>query len=151
MKAARIAFATSGILLGLFGAVQLLTQVPISSLVALALWMVALVVVHDGVLSPVVVGVGSLSRRVPARARRYVQGALVAGGLITVVALPLIGRSRNSTEPSVKALLQQDFGVNLAVLLGIVGAVSLALYAIRVARDQRADTMTARVKSDAAC
>jgi hypothetical protein len=138
VRAARIAFATSGILLGLFGAVQLLTSVPLSSLVGLALWMVALVVVHDGVLSPVVVGLGwLLTRRVPARARRYLQGALVAGGLITAVAVPLIVHSRTSTEPTAKALLQQDFAANLAVLLGTVGAVSLTLYGVRVARDQR--------------
>ncbi|MEP6649923.1 MAG: hypothetical protein ABJA74_08415 [Lapillicoccus sp.] len=140
MKAWRIGFATAGILLGLFGAVQLVTQVPVGSLIGLALWMIAAVVIHDGILSPLVVGVGwFLSQRVPARARRYLQGGLVAGGLITVVALPLIVRSRTANEPASKALLQQDFGGNLTVLLGIAAAVSLVFYAARVARDARTE------------
>lgn len=138
MLAGRIAFATAGVLLGLFGAVQLLTQVPVGSLVGLALWMIAAVVIHDGILSPLVLAVGwFLSRHVPPRARRYLQGALVAAGLVTVVALPMIVRSRTSDEPAGKALLQQDYAANLAVLLVIVAVASLVLYAVRVARNSR--------------
>lgn len=146
MKAWRIAFAVSGILLGLFGAFRLVTQVPVSSLVGLAIWMIAAVVIHDGILSPLVVGVGALvSRLVPPRARRYVQGGLIAGGLITIVAIPLI--MRQGQVPASKALLQQNFGGNLTLLLGLVAAVSLVLYAVHVARD-RTDEGAARERKD---
>lgn len=136
MRAWRITFATAGILLGLFGAFRLLTQVSFGNLLVLALWLIGAVVVHDGILSPTVVGIGVLLHRiVPVRARRYIQGGLIAGGLITVVAVPLILRS-GSGEPQAKAILQQNFTLNLTVLLAVVAAVSLVLYAVRVARDR---------------
>lgn len=136
MKAWRIAFAASGLLLGLFGVFRLVTEVPIGNLLVLAGWMIGAVVIHDGILSPAVIVVGWFAGRVvPARARRYVQGALIAGGLITVVAIPLILHA--GQEAASKALLRQNFGGNLTILLGAVAAVSLVLYAVRVARETR--------------
>lgn len=137
MLAWRIAFAGSGILLGLFGAFRLVTEVPIGNLLVLAGWMIGAVVIHDGILSPLVIAVGwFIGRVVPVRARRYVQGGLIAGALITVVAIPLILRA--GQEPASKAILRQNFGGNLTILLGLVAAVSLVLYAVRVARESHA-------------
>ena len=137
MKAWRIAFAVSGILLGLFGVFRLVTEVPIGNLLVLAGWMIGAVVIHDGLLSPAVVAVGwFIGHTVPARGRRYVQGGLIAGSLITAAAIPLILRA--GQEPASKAILRQNFGGNLTILLGVVAAVSLLLYAVRVARDPRA-------------
>ena len=85
MRAWRIGLATAGILLGLYGVFRLLTNVGCVELLVLAAWLIGAVVVHDGVLSPLVVSVGwFLSRTVPARARRYLQGFLVVGGLMTM-------------------------------------------------------------------
>ncbi len=137
MKAWRIAFMSAGILLGLFGVFRLVTQVPFGNLVVLALWLIGAVVIHDGILSPAVVAIGwFIARKVPPRGRRYLQGGLIAGGLITIVAIPMI--MRQGSGPESKALLQQNFGGNLTLLLGLVAAVNLLLYAVRVARDQRA-------------
>lgn len=134
MKTWRITLAVAGILLGLYGAVSLLTNVDIGTLLLLALWLIGAVVIHDGIVSPLVIGVGWLIHRVvPARARRYLQGGLIAAGLVTVVAIPMI--SQQGAQPANKALLQQNFGVNLTVLVALVAAVSLLLYAVRVARD----------------
>lgn len=139
MKAWRITLMSAGILLGLFGAFRLLTQVSIGDLVILAAWMIGAVVIHDGILSPVVVGVGwFIGRRVPPRARRYLQAALIAGGLIIVVAIPLI--LRRDSKPAVKALLLQNYAGNLTVLLAIVAIASLLLYAARVAVDRSRGT-----------
>ncbi len=136
MRAWRIGLGVAGILLGLYGAVNLLTGVDIGTLLVLALWLVGAVVIHDGVLSPAVLGVGwALHRWVPVRARRYTQAGLIAGGLITVVATPMI--LQQGAEPASKALLRQNFGGNLTLLLGLVAAASLVLYAARVARDTR--------------
>ena len=71
----------------------------------------------------------------PPRARRYAQAGLIAAGLVTVVAIPMI--LQQGAHPASKALLRQNFGGNLTLLLGIVAAVSLLLYAVRVARDGR--------------
>jgi hypothetical protein len=132
VKTWRIGLATAGILLGLFGVFRLLTETPFTNLLWLLLWLVAAVAIHDGVLSPLVVGVGwVLAKTVPPRARRYLQGGLIAGGIITVVAVPMM--LRQGVDPPAKALLLQDFRVNLGALLGAVAIVSLLLYAVRVA------------------
>lgn len=138
MRRWRIAFATAGVLLGLFGMFRLLTEVPVADLVVLAGWLVGAVVIHDGVLSPVVLSVGVLLARVPARGRRYLQGALVTGAAVTVIAIPMIYR-RNS-QPREKAILLRNYAGNLALLLGIVAAVTLAMYAVRVAHRHQTTT-----------
>ena len=135
MKSWRYGLGAAGVALLLFGAVRLVLDMP-GKLLGLGLWMVGVIAIHDGVLSPLVVAVGwILARTVPPRARRYVQSALVAGGLITIVAVPLI--YRRGTQPPSKALLLQDYGSHLLLLLGIVAALNLLAYAVAVIRDRR--------------
>ena len=134
MRRWRIVLAVAGILLGLFGVGRLFTQIPGYSLKWLAVWLIAAVIIHDGILSPPVVAVGWLVRHVPPRARRYLQAALIMGAMATVIAVPMI-YLRNS-QPVSKAILNQNYGGNLTLLLGIIGGLSLLAYAIRVARDQ---------------
>jgi hypothetical protein len=133
MRPYRIALVVTGSLLFTLGVFRLVTGLAAGDLVALMLWLVVAVALHDVVIAPLTVGVGLTLTRLPARARRYVQGALVVGALITVVALPLIHR-RNS-QPTVKAILLRDYAGNLALLLGLTAAVALVLYAARVFRD----------------
>ena len=90
---------------------------------------------HDFLVAPLTVGTGVALTRVPPRARRYVQGALIVGALITVIAIPLI--ARQGTQPESKAILLRDYAANLALLLGITAAVALVLYALRVLRHPR--------------
>jgi hypothetical protein len=135
MRGWRIGLAVAGILLLGFGVTRLLTQVPFYSLKWLVIWLIAAIVIHDGVLSPVVLGVGWLLRRlVPDRGRRYLQAGLIMGAMVTVIAVPMIYRSHS--QPVSKAILDQDFGGNLALLLGLIGGATLLAYAVRVARDR---------------
>jgi len=131
----RIALVLSGGLLLTFGAFRLFTQLDPGDLVVLALWLAAAVVLHDWVIAPITVGTGVALTRVPPRSRRYLQGALIVGALITVIAVPLIGR--RDTQPESKAILLRDYSVNLALLLGMTAAMALALYALRVLREHR--------------
>jgi hypothetical protein len=143
----RLLIGGAGVLLALFGVFRLLTQIPNDDLLALFVWLGAALLVHDGLLSPVVVAVGVLvTKAVPPRIRRYLQGALVTGALITVIALPLI--KRENSQPRVKAILQQNYGANLAVLLGIVAGGAVALYALRVVRDRQRASVTNERPSD---
>jgi hypothetical protein len=132
MRRWRIALGTAGVLLAMFGVFRLVTEIPVSDLVVLTGWLVGAVVIHDGVLSPLVVGIGVLVSRVPHRARRYLQAALVAAAAVTIIAIPMIYR-RNS-QPREKAILLRNYAGNLALLLGIIAVVTLTLYAVRVAR-----------------
>lgn len=132
MRRWRIGLGTAGVLLGLFGVFRLVTQIPFSDLAVLACWLIGAVVIHDGVLSPVVIAIGAAVARVPARGRRYLQAALIAGACVTVVALPMI--YRRNTQPRQKAILLRNYAGNLAILLGIIAALTLVAYAVRVAR-----------------
>jgi uncharacterized protein (DUF58 family) len=132
----RIAIGGAGVLLGLFGVFRLLTQIDGYDLLVLFGWLVAALVIHDGILSPLVVAVGALlARTLPPRARTFVQGALIAGAAVTVIAIPMIYRARS--QPRVKAILEQNFGANLATLLAIVAAIAASLYVLRVLRDRQ--------------
>ena len=135
MKIWRIVLAVVGVGVGTYGIFQLLTQLPWQTLVLLALWLIGALIIHDGLLSPAVIGVGAALRRyVPDRGRRYLQFGLIMAAMVTVIAVPMIYRA--NTQPPAKALLLQDFGINLTVLLAAIGGGTLIAYAIRVARDR---------------
>ena len=104
------------------------------------MWLLAALLIHDGMLSPAVVGLASLLRRfVPDRGRRYLQAALLMGALVTVVALPMI--YLRGSQPPVKALLLRNYGLNLTLMLSLIAAITLSLYAARVARTPRSQTI----------
>jgi hypothetical protein len=133
---ARRAFAGAGVALLAYGVAQLFLVVAWPDLLLLGLWMAGALVVHDGLLSPFVLAVAAVLRRfVPPRGRGFLQLALVTGAMITVVALPMI--YLEGSQPPEKAILLQRYGLNLTLLLALVGVVTLALYAMRVATDVR--------------
>jgi hypothetical protein len=130
----RVPLGTAGVLLALFGVLRLLTQEPLDQVFLLALWLIGAILIHDGILSPLVVATGwAIARVVPPRARRYLQAALIMAALVTIIAIPLI--YRQGSQPKSKALLQQNYGANLTLLITIIATLTLLAYAIRVARD----------------
>lgn len=138
IRRVRLVIGTAGCLLAAFGVLRLVTEIPASHLLTLAVWLVGALVLHDAVLSPAVVALGAGLRRVPARARAYLQAALVAGGIVTVVALPLIYRAR--TQPRVKAILDQNYLTNLATLLAVITGAAVLSYLRRLWGERRART-----------
>ncbi len=138
MLVGRVIAIGGGVLLAAYGALRLLTDVPGAGLLRLAVWLVAALVINDLLLSPLVVAVGAALRRwLPDRPRRYVQAFAIMAATITLVALPMI--HLQGTFPPEKALLQQDFRVNLAILLGLAALLSLLGYA----RDRRRSARSA--------
>ena len=138
MRRKRIVLGTAGLLLITFGVARLLIQVPFASLLWVAVWLMVAVAVHDGVLAPATVGAGLLLGRIPPRARRFVQGGLVVGAMVTVIAVPLI--LRRGTQPAVKAILQRDYAGGLGLLLGLIAAVAAIAYLITLLRDRSKST-----------
>ena len=137
----RWTIGAAGAALGLFGLFRLVTEIPVLDLLMLGVWLIGALVLHDGMLAPLTSAVaGAIVRYVPSRLRRYVQGALVTGAIVTVIALPLILLA--GSQPPEKALLRQNFGANLAVLLGVISGGTAVLYLLRVARDRRAAERT---------
>ncbi len=137
MRKYRIALIAAGGLLLAFGVFRLVTQLDHGDLFVLGVWLVMAIVLHDFVVAPVTVGTGLALTHVPPRARRYVQGVLIAGALVTVIAIPLI--RRRNTQPAIKAILLRDYAGNLALLLGLIVAVGVVLYLARVFRDRAVD------------
>jgi hypothetical protein len=131
----RIALGVAGGLLLTFGLFRLVTELDTRDLFVLGVWLAAAVVLHDGLVAPITVGTGVALTGAPPRARRYLQGALLVGALITIVAIPLIWRQ--GTQPESKAILLRDYTANLTLLLGMTAAVALVLYALRVLRNSR--------------
>lgn len=120
-----------------YGAWELLSDPNTSRPADLGLWLLVALIVHDGILAPVVTVVGFvMARLVPSRARAFIQGGLVAGALVTSFVVFEIYRERKS-EPGM-ALLQRDYTTNLLVVLGVVAALTALLYVARVVRDRRA-------------
>ena len=130
----RLVLGILGVLVLLYGIVNLGIHIPIQTLAWVAVWLIAAVIIHHGLVSPVVIGVSSLLRRViPDRGRRYLQAALIMAVPVTVIAIPMI--YRQGSQPLSKALLLQNFTANLGLLLGIIAVLCLVGYAIKVARD----------------
>ena len=139
----RWATGIAGAGLALFGVFRLVTEIPVLSLLALLGWLVAALFLHDGVLAPISAALGAvLTRVVPQRSRRYVQGGLVAGACVVVIALPLI--FLQGSQAAQNALLRQHYAVNLAILVGLLAGGTIALYLLRVRRDQRARAANVR-------
>ena len=137
MRIWRTVLSVLGVLVLLYGVVNLGLHIPGRSLVWVAAWLIAVVIIHHGLVSPVVVAIGGLLRRlVPDRGRRYLQVALIMAVPVTVIAVPMIYRS--GSQPPSKAMLLQNFTANLGLLLGLIAVSALVGYAIRVARDRSA-------------
>ena len=135
MRAWRIILVVLGVSVLLYGIVNLGVHIAGPTLVWVAVWLIAAVIIHNGVVSPIVIGVTALLRRlVPDRGRRYLQAALITGVPLTVIALPMI--YREGSQPPSKAMLLQNFTTNLGLLLGVIAALCLVGYAIRVARNR---------------
>jgi hypothetical protein len=139
MKAWRIILATVGVLVLLYGITNLLIHIANRDLVRVVIWLVSALLIHDLIFAPAVVGVGWLLRRfVPDRPRRFLQVGLIIGAIVTLLAIPMI--YRRGSQPPQKTLLIQNYAANLGLLLGIIAALTVAAYAVRVVRDRSSRT-----------
>ena len=100
------------------------------------IFLVAVLVVHDGVLLPLAIGAGVLiGRLVPLPWRGFVRSALIIGLAVTIVAFPLVlGRGRAADNPS---LLPLSYGRGLLeIYLGIAVSAAAAV-TVRRRRERR--------------
>lgn len=134
MTGVRIVLGLIGGAMIIYGAARLLHGLPPALLALLGAWLLGALLIHHGVVSPAIIAVGAALRRVPDRARAFLQGGLIMAGAVSVIAVPLM--VRQLSQPPSKAMLLQHYGVNLLVLLAVITAGTLITYAIRVARDR---------------
>lgn len=118
----RAGLIVAGILVMGYALVGVLTSNPLAVLIFLA----GVLIGHDFVLMPAVIGVGALiGRFVPARSRAVVRVAALCSLAVTVVALPLVlGYGRTPDNPSA---LPRDYGWGLVIVLGAIWLGALAV------------------------
>ncbi|MGN6609366.1 MAG: hypothetical protein ACTHMS_20440 [Jatrophihabitans sp.] len=138
----RVLLAVAGGGLAVYGVIRLLADVTASQPLWLLVWLAGALIVHDGVIAPLTLGLGGLLARVlPTRGLRSVQFALVWIGLMAAVALPLI--VRRGSQPAVKALDDQDYLANLALLAVVATGVAILGYTVESLRGRRGQRETA--------
>lgn len=135
----RIVLGALGLGAILYGAIRILQSPAAVNPLDLFLWLLGALILHDGILAPIVTIFGFLmARLVPGRARAYIQGGLIVGALVTTFTVVEIYREGKSRPGN--ALLEQDYTRHLLIILGIVLVLTVALYVTRVVRDRRSRT-----------
>ncbi|MEU5547391.1 hypothetical protein AB0G85_34330 [Streptomyces sioyaensis] len=130
MKAIRVLAGVAGAVLMGVGA-SLLRDVP--DLTGVLVWLGGAVVLHDGVIAPLVLLVGLVLAR--GGVRGPVRGALTVAGALTMVALPVLLRPGQRANSSVLPL---DYSRNwLLAMVAVTTVTALVLAARRFTRRRR--------------
>ncbi|MEU8460306.1 hypothetical protein [Streptomyces sp. NPDC029003] len=129
MNALRYVLGALGLLLIAAGG-RLLAALP--DPLDVLVWLGGALVLHDGVIAPLVLCAGLLIAAVPARGA--VRGALLTGGALVLVTLPALLRPGAPANPSVLPL---PYGRNLLLVLAVVAAVTAAGVLVRRMRRSR--------------
>lgn len=97
----------------------------ISTLTDVATWLVAGVVIHDGLLAMAVVLVGvAAARTLPTWARAPVAVGFIVLGTVTVTAIPVLGRF--GARPDNQTLLDRDYTAGWLVLTALTAVAVVA-------------------------
>ncbi|MFG3281925.1 hypothetical protein [Streptomyces sp. NPDC048111] len=98
------------------------------------IWLAGAVVLHDGVIAPLVLAVGLLLGGLSARSRGLVRGTLLTAGCLVLIALPVLLRPLPTANPSVLPL---DYVRGLLISLAVVAALAVVIGAARWGRGRR--------------
>ncbi|MGA9346420.1 MAG: hypothetical protein WBV37_15040 [Nocardioidaceae bacterium] len=120
MRTTRALIGLAGILLAAVGVMKLVDR-GVDNLTHTAVWLIAGVIAHDGLLAPVAVVLGVVTvRAVPQWARMPVVGGFVVLGSATIMAIPVLGRfGARADNPS---LLDRNYTAGWLVLAALVAA-----------------------------
>lgn len=112
MKGVRLFLGGAGLLLIAIGG-RLLADLP--DPFGVLVWLGGALVLHDGIIAPLVLAAGLAVAAVPARG--LVRGALLTAGVLVLVTLPLLLRPGTPPNPSALPL---PYGRNLLLVLAAV-------------------------------
>ncbi|HEV3170099.1 MAG TPA: hypothetical protein VGZ32_07155 [Actinocrinis sp.] len=123
----------------------LLTTAHVAALTSVGRWLLGGLILHDGVLAPVVFTVCALAyRRTGPRLRRALAAILLIGGSVVLVALPEFLLPPGNPNPTVHPL---NYARGLAIVLGSVIAAALLPLLLSAARDRRRARRRARAEA----
>ncbi|QWT25484.1 hypothetical protein KPL76_14395 [Subtercola sp. PAMC28395] len=158
LSIARSVLIGAGVLGLLLGAVVLVSKQSPLQIVGVALWMLGAIILHDAVLSPLVLVAAVVFRRagrkpatasasLSARSRRtwrgvllIIQSAVIVGAILTLIVVPEIyAKTLGTANPTI---LPSDYGLRLAVMwvvIAVVTALTSVVYARRSAKNSPRD------------
>jgi len=149
MRIVRGVFIALGLLGLAWGGFVLVDTVALKRLPGVVLWIGGAIVLHDAVLSPVVFGLGVLTRRAGHRLAGTVivtvQATIVLGSLMTLLVLPEIVAQR--LGPKNPTVLPLDYAANLGLFWLALLLLSLAVSVWFYARTRRANQRPSRRQS----
>ncbi|GAA4267662.1 hypothetical protein [Frondihabitans peucedani] len=133
MRAARITLVAVGALAILLGAWVMVDTVRPKSIWGLVTWLIAAVILHDGIISPVVVAISvamrRAGRRIPAAVLAIVQAGVLVGVVFTLIVVPEI--IRKAKVPKNDTVLPFDYAARLGLLwlaVAVVTALVVVVY-----------------------
>ncbi|MDN4640626.1 hypothetical protein QCD70_10265 [Agreia sp. PsM10] len=142
MNLVRIALIAIG-LAGLFaGAVILVQKERPDQILGVIVWIGAAIIVHDGILSPLLlvidVWMRRTGRRIPFGVLAIIQGGVVVGAIMSLLVLPEIYKKSIGTKNP--TILPLDYGLNLALFWAAVALLTAAACALYLRRARRRRT-----------
>lgn len=149
MRLARVLLIALGVVGLMWGAFVLVDTVALKRLPGVALWIGGAILLHDAVLSPIVFGLGVLTRRAGHRLAGgiivTVQAAIVIGSLMTLIVLPeIVAQGLGPKNPTVLPL---NYALNLGVFWLVLIVLSIAVSGGFYARTRRANQRPSRHQS----
>jgi hypothetical protein len=124
----RLPLGAVGALIALYGGWLLVSRE--DDLVAVATWLVAGVLLHDGVLAVAAVALGAVAARlVPTPARAPLAVGFVVLGSVTLLAVPVLGRF--GANPGNPTILDRDYTAGWLVLAGLTAVAVLVASLVR--------------------
>ncbi len=140
MTATRTVLATLGVAAGVYGLVLLLFG-PMKDPVSVAIWFAGGVIVHDFLLSPLLVGGGVGAARVlPSSVRGPLAYGVMATLALVGVAAPVLFRSHGIGNQTV---LDRNYPLGFAIAVGVVWVAVAVVVAARVRRSRGATPIRA--------
>ena len=138
MKGLRAVLMLLGVIIGGYGAWLLWDRSEFADLVSAGAWLLGGVLLHDVVLSGIVIGLGLLTTRfLPVVARAPSAIALIIVGPLTLIAFPVIGQfGAKENNPT---LLDRPYATSWVVLV-LVTVILVVVASITRARSQHDQT-----------
>jgi hypothetical protein len=145
MKIARVTLVSVGAAGILLGAWVMFDTVKPKSIWGLLTWLIAAVILHDAILSPIVVGISvgmrRVGRRIPPAVLAIVQAGVVLGCVFTLIVVPEI--IRKAKVPKNETVLPFDYGTRLALLWAAVVVVTALVVVVYLRLRARRGRVTA--------
>lgn len=141
VRIVRAGLIALGILAIILGAWVLRDTVSTKQIWGLVRWLILAVIIHDGIISFGVVGIGIVmrraGRRIPGAVIAILQAGIVVGSVFTLIVVPEI--IRKAKGPKNYTVTPMDYGLHLVLLwaaVAVVTALAIVVY-LRVARRSR--------------